>query len=231
MQEFLKRTQLRLCLTVAILLSLGMTAALTHPHPAQARGIPQPCEQPVAGQPTCHFSGFNSYAQVNQVDYSTCSGGVWTQIGISFSDNVLKDSSGPATTTQLAYVFISTYDSCSYTDQDYFGPATSLTLKTTGKMDTATLQATVPTADWNGNGGPTFTVNATWKGIGEINSVMDNNHQRSGDTIILIRTSGENRMAMVHGTITDGTTTYTIGDVTTMNDSKTGSLLITQAHQ
>lgn len=219
-----------LVLSLVVITSLTIAAAMTlnHQHIAKASSWGTPCNQPPGQQATCHFSGFWAQADYSTVDYSTCADGVFTQISVFVSDNTDHYPPGSPEARQFSGVYITTYNNCTFTYQGFAGHSSSMTLKTTGALGTAALQATVPSDDTSQN--QVFTVNLTWNGYGSIDSQMDSQHIRTGDTLLITHFTGDNRQALFNGTVSDGTTTYTLAGTSTMNSAKSGDIETVSSH-
>ena len=71
-----------------------------------------------------------------------------------------------------------------------------------------------------------YLLHATWTGFGPISTQTTSTSSRNGDTLFRSHFTGSNRMAMVTGTISDGTTTSTISMTGTMEDAQGGDILI-----
>ncbi len=199
--------------------------------PAHASGTGEggPCFVPTGSTPTCQFKGFTASADYSSYDTTTCPGGVYTYYSVYAADNVQIDPSTSTTGGPLVAVFFSRWDNCTYSYTSYYGETTTANIKTTGDLGSATAQATIQLQDWSANPGPTVTVDVTWTGFGDISTTVDSISRRTGDTLYKSRFTGSNRMAMVNGTISDGTSTYAIATTSSMNDAQGGTILISHS--
>lgn len=215
---------------VIIVAAVGMvgfnmqrSAAPVH---ASGSGDGGPCLVPTGNAPTCQFKGFTADAYYSSYDTSTCPDGVYTYYAVYAADNVQINPSTSTTGGPLVGVFLSQWNNCTYNYGTYYGETTAGNIKLTGDLGSATAQATIQLQDWSSNPGPTVTVDVTWTGVGDISTTVDSISRRVGDTIYKSRFTGSDRMAMVNGTISDGTSTYTIATTSTMNDAQGGTILI-----
>lgn len=175
--------------------------------------------------PTCQFKGFTADSEYSSYDTSTCPDGVYTYYTVYAADNVQIDPSNPTTGGPLVAVFYSQWNNCTSDYSSYFGEGAG-SIKTTGDLGSATAQATIQLQDWTYDMGPTVTVDVTWTGFGPISTITDNISSRNGDTIYRSRFTGSNRMAMVNGTISNGTSTFTIATTGTMNNATGGDIFL-----
>jgi hypothetical protein len=199
--------------------------------PAHASGVGGggPCVVQTGGAPVCHFKGFTADANYSSVDRSTCSNGIYTYFAVQVFDGVQINPSSSTTGDPLVYVYFSQYNNCTYSNNWYYGETTTADIKTTGNLGSATVKATVPLADWNQNPGPTVTVDVAWTGFGDTSSVMDVQSRRDGGLMTISRFTASNRMAVVSGTISDGTTAYTIATTSVIKDVQSGTVQIEHA--
>ena len=221
---------LGLVVVVCVGTAVGFTLAGGRPAHASGSGDGGLCPQGWDGTPSCHVKGFTAAAGVNEVDTSTCADGVYIDVQVNVFDGLTHALPGPATTTQYAMVSIGKYDNCTGTSTFYFGDTTSPDLQVTGQTDGATLHATIPTTSYyTGEEGPTFTVDVTWKGVGDVYKVTTNTTRRNGNSMTKLDLTGDDRSALTNGSITDGTSTYVIAAVTDINYAKSGALAISHA--
>lgn len=202
--------------------NMQRSAARVH---ASGTGNGGACFVMTGSTPTCQFKGFTADSYYSSYDTSTCADGVYTYYSVYAADNVQFDPSNPSTGGPLVAVFYSQWNNCTYDYSSYYGEATG-SIKTTGDLGSATAQATIQLQDWSYNMGPTVTVDVTWTGFGPISTVTNDISSRNGDTIYRSRFTGSNRMAMVTGTISNGTSTYTLATTGTMNDATGGDILL-----
>lgn len=230
----MKRVQLLrglgLALATIVIVAIGVvgftmhhSAATVH---ASGSGEGGPCFVPTGGAPTCQFKGFTATADYSNYDTTTCPSGVYTYYSVYAADNVQIDPSASTTGGPLVGVFYSQWNSCTYSYSSYYGETTTATIKTTGDLGSATAQANIQLQDWNYNPGPALSVNVTWTGYGDLSTTVDTISFRTGDTMYKSRFSGSNRMAAVNGTISDGSSTYTITTTGSMYDAQGGTILI-----
>ncbi|HEX8982474.1 MAG TPA: hypothetical protein VF792_06890 [Ktedonobacterales bacterium] len=83
--------------------------------------------------------------------------------------------------------------------------------------------------DWNNNPGPTATVDVKWVGFGDTGTLSDSITSRTGDTMYKSRMTASSRQAMADGTITIGSTPFTVSGSTMMYDAKGGDIVIEHA--
>jgi hypothetical protein len=183
------------------------------------------CYVMTGSAPTCLFKGFTADADYSSYDTSTCAEGVYTDYTVYAADNVQMDPSNSTIGGPTVFVGYTQWNNCTYEYTSYYGEGTA-TIKTTGNLGSATVQATVPLQDWSYNMGPTVTVDMTWTGFGPISTVSENISSRNGDTMFRSRYTGSNRMAMVNGTITSGASTYTLTTTGTLSDATGGDILL-----
>jgi hypothetical protein len=226
-----------LALGGTILVILGISAgtfALVNRPPAAASGSGGEggaCLPPQGKEPVCHFSGFSADARYSSVDTTVCADGVYTDIYVFAGEGVTKDPPGPPEGGPQASVFLTRYNACTY-QYDQFSNATweQVDVRVTGRLDTATLQATIP---WDGVGGDPSRVihlDVTWKGFGDIASTSVSKTTRMGNIMLKTKMDGENRMAMVNGVVTYGDERYTITGTTTISSAKGGTIATAIVH-
>lgn len=196
---------------------------------ASGSGGGGPCVVMTNATPTCHFKGFSAQSYYSSVDRSTCANGVYTYYGVYASDNVQVDPSSSTFGGPLVSVFTSEWNDCTYSYSSYYGETTDASIKTSGSLDTATVQATIQLSDWSNNPGPTVTVDMKWVGFGSTSTLSDSITSRTGDTMYKSRVTGSSRQAMADGTLTVGSTPVTISATSMMYDARGGDIVIQHA--
>lgn len=185
------------------------------------------CPQQWDGTPSCQFKGFTAGAQYFGEDTSICADGIYTTVQVFVAQDLSHALPAPATATKYADVGIYQYNSCTYASTAYYGYITTADLQVTGRTDGATVQAVIPTTvNWTDQAGPTVTVDLTWKGIGNVANLTTTRDYRDGSIMTRMRMSGDDRMATVNGTISDGAITYTISGMSEIGYAQTGALAI-----
>lgn len=185
------------------------------------------CSQQWDGTPACHVKGFIGNAAYSGTDTTTCAAGIYSRISIYAAETLSHSLPGAATDTPYASIGIMQYNSCTSQFMQYYGYTTTADLQVTGRIDGAVLHAVIPTMDyWSGQEGPTITVDATWKGIGDVAKLTTTRDYRNGDIMTKMRMTGDDRMALTNGTVSDGTTTYTISGMSEISYAQVGELVI-----
>jgi hypothetical protein len=211
---------------VAIVSTVAWTT-LSRGHPAHASSSGGMCPPQADASPVCQVRGFSAWIFTSKVDTSTCPSGVYTYIGASTYETVTRQAPAPATNVSLVGVSVSAYNSCTYSYTQAYGETTTPNLQVRGLTDGATVQATIPTTiDWGTMPGPTLTVNITWTGVGTVATMTTSNDYRNGDFMFRARQTGDNRMAAVSGSISDGTTTYPVSGMGQISSVQAGSLIV-----
>jgi len=196
---------------------------------ASGSGDGAPCFVPDSGTPVCHFSGYFVSAVATTQDTSTCSDGVITSFTLYAADNVTQTPPGRPTGSPLASVYYSRYDNCSY-EYDYgYGEILGADFKSTGNLGNATVNATIPLTQYGNSTGTTITLSLTWTGVGSIGTTIDTQQVRMGDVTTKTHFKGENRSAVVSGTVSDGVTTFTVATSGDMNSTQTGLVQVTNS--
>jgi hypothetical protein len=118
------------------------------------------------------------------------------------------------TASQVVFVSISQYDSCtgmqlvgaSNTDPNTFAPDFTGTIQFGTGLSTATVNGTAPMFDFfTGAQVFTTTINVTWQGYGPTGTSIDSSHFRAPGYIVNSHFHGSSRAAEASGTLTDGT--------------------------
>jgi hypothetical protein len=219
---------LSMLVVIAAMSVLGYSMQNTH-QPLRASGNGgDPCISTAGSIPACHFTGFSTGAYYSTADRTTCASGVFTGYSVSAMGYVTTKPSDAIASGPVVYVSYQTFDTCSWARTSYWA-AIPEAIKTTGNLDSANLQTTVQLHDWSNNPGPTVTVDLTWNGFGPLSTTVQDVSYRTGDTVFKSHFTGSDRMAMVTGTISDGTTTMNVDMTSMMYDSKGGTISIEHA--
>ncbi len=162
------------------------------------------------GDPACHFSGSVAQALFNTGgDGTNC---VFTSMNVFVSENVIHNQPGTPTGAPHIFVSVFRYDNCAYTMlEDSFGYTTGFDYTHDASMESASVNATVPLTDYVTGTTRNVTLNLVWKGFGNVDSYMDNYEYQTGHTIFRSHFSADDRQAIVTGTLTDGTTSSSLG--------------------
>lgn len=221
---------LGVAVVVCVLAVVGFTLVGGRPAHASGSGDGGFCPQDWSGTPSCHVKGFTAVAGVNEVDTTTCADGVYIDVQVYVFDGLSHALPGSATTTQYAGLSIGEYDNCTGNTTYNSGYTTSPDLKVMGQTDGAVLHASIPTTSYyTGDQGPTYSVDITWKGVGDVYKVTTSTTTRNGNTMTKMSLTGDDRSALTNGSITDGATAYTIAAVTDITYAKSGALAIFHA--
>jgi hypothetical protein len=216
-------------LGVVVIAAVAVTAVftLTRNHSVGAEGA-GPCSALADGTPSCHARGFFTAAGAYKVDTSTCPSGVATLLHVYVNESVIHQ--GKTISTSSVAADITSWNSCTSTYAAAYGYTLTPTLQVKGQTGGATLQATVPVStSWGGTPNQTLTINVTWTGIGPVYAATTSNDYRGGDFFFKMRETGDSRNATVAGSISDGTTTYSISDPSEIFTIHEGTLLIVHA--
>lgn len=220
---------LALAVAACVATVIGFTLAGGRAAHASGPGGGGPCPQQWDGTPSCQFKGFTAAAQTFFEDTSACPDGVETQVQVLIAQDLSHGVPGSATETEYASLAVYQYDSCTYSYTDYYGSVTTADLQVQGRIDGATVHATIPTTvNFTDQAGPTFMLDMTWKGIGTVAKLTTSRDYRNGDIMTRTRMSGDDRMALVNGTVSDGASVYTISGMSDISYVQTGSLAIMQ---
>lgn len=218
---------LGLAAVIAVVAVVGFT--LVGGRPAHASGIGDGgfCPQQWDGTPSCQFKGFVAEAGNYTIDTTTCASGVYTSVWVDVAQNVTHALPGAVSATDYASVSVTKYDTCSYNYTQVYGYTTTPNLVVMGQTEGATLHATIPTTiNWTSQPGPTYTVNATWKGVGDVATLTTTRDYRNGNIITHYRQTGNDRTALANATVSDGVVSYTISGMGEIGYAKVGALSI-----
>lgn len=184
---------------------------------------------PTNGAPTCHFSGAAVFAQyVSGTDSTGC---IYSQAGMILFDNIEHDQAGAPTGGPELYVGIWKEDLCSYTLlEDGSGYTTAPDFKHDAGLESASVNTMLQLTDpYTGTPPINVTINLTWKGFGPVTSIVDGYQTRTAHSVYKLRFTADNRMAVVTGTFSDGTTNYAATpSMFPIYDSHGGTLEINQ---
>ena len=160
---------------------------------------------PSNGAPTCHFKGASAYA-----DYVNSDGCIYSSAGMFVFDDVTSDQPGGPTGGPVMYVSLYKYDMCNLVDlEDGYGYTTAVDFKHDAALESASVTATIQLSDPYTSASPTnVTINLTWKGVGSVTSYLDNYQIRTSTSLYRTHFKADNRMAVVSGTLSDGTTNF-----------------------
>lgn len=163
---------------------------------------------PLNGASTCHFSGATAYAEY--VQYPDSSGCIYSSAGMMVFDNLQSDQPGGPTGSPTLYVSIFKYDMCNYNVlEDGYGYTTAVDFKHDAALQSASVSATMQISDPYTSTPPiNVTVNLTWKGVGSVTSLLDTYQLRTASTLYRTHFKADNRMAVVSGTLSDGTANF-----------------------
>ncbi|HSF82817.1 MAG TPA: hypothetical protein VLA49_16400 [Anaerolineales bacterium] len=153
------------------------------------------------------FSGDTAEAWFSSLD-----GCVYTDVFVWTSDGFNQSPPGPGSASSWADLWISQWDWCTETQLLAAGGGTSLAgpdFQVSGKLDSATLNATVNVYDWVSDSVFDVSVNLTWTGVGGLSSGSSNSHYNSPGCKIHSRSRGTWRSAEVSGSVWDGATNFT----------------------
>jgi hypothetical protein len=204
---------------------------LPHGQAAHASGSGEggPCFVPTGSSPVCQFDGYFVTADYTVQDTSTCANGVFTSFSVYAADNVIQNPPGSPTGSPLASVYYSRYNGCTY-EYDYgYGEILGANFSSTGNLGTASVHAAIPLSQYGNSSNVTITLSLNWTGVGTIGTTIDNRQLRMGDVTTITRFKGENRSAVVTGTVFDGTTTFNVAVTGDMNSTQTGTIQIMQS--
>lgn len=167
-----------------------------------------PACAPLNGAPTCHFSGASAYAQYTNTSSDGC---IYTSAGMWIFENLVSDQPGGPTGGPVMWAWIYKFDMCNFTDLEYgYGYTNAVDFTHDAALESATVSATMqlPTPPWDSTPPVNATINLKWKGVGSVTSYLDSFQTRTGSTIYRTHYKGDNRMAVVSGTLSDGTTNF-----------------------
>jgi hypothetical protein len=183
---------------------------------------------PTAGTKTCHFSGINSMADFSSSDPGSSCIYSWTSVFVS--DNVVANEPGATSGTPFVAVNIFKFDQCSYTVLlDQSGMTTNVDFRHDASLQSASVNATVPTTDYLTGATSNFTISLQWRGVGPLSKVMDQQATRSQHLVLRTHYMGDTRAAIVSGTFSDGTTNYAATPaLSTLYETQGGTLDLIQ---
>jgi hypothetical protein len=196
---------------------------------ASGSGDGGPCSVAPEVSAVCHNSGCFVEGTYSTVEPSAmCANGILTSFTFNLWDNVTRDGSGQTTGPSMASVFYRQINQCDYTYDQGYGEVTTAMFKCTGNLGSATVAAADPVPLYSGVTA-TETVNLTWTGVGDIGSNMGDKQVRMGGFTTITKFKGENRQAMLSGTVSDGTTTYNVAATSDITSTQIGSIQVVQS--
>jgi hypothetical protein len=176
-----------------------------------------------AAAQTFHLTGYTAGVDFQTWDSTGC---VVTEGFVMSSNPVGKSGSAQPYT----FAIVDRYDVCTgeLLSSEY-GQTASSNLKSASNLTSASLQATIPAVDQNGNTG-TLTVNLTWTGSGPVMKGVFTSHFSGGGFSETSHSSGQTRNATATGSISDGVMNYAHGASTDASIGKVSSSDVTISH-
>lgn len=144
--------------------------------------------------------------------FSNFDGCVYTDAWVYAGDGVNQSPPGPGGASSWTDLWISVYDACSDVQLLAAQGGTQLAgpdFQVSGKLNSATLTATVNVYDWISDSYFDVSVNLIWRGVGATYSGSSNSHYNSPGCKSHSRYRGTWRSANVSGSIWDGSTNFT----------------------
>lgn len=146
--------------------------------------------------------------------YSTSDGCIYSNVSMMASTQTVKSNSGGNSTGQYASIYVDRFDNC---NGSYIGGFYGSVLidgsnyQIDKQLNSAHLQTVIPVYDFYTSAQSTISVNVTWTGSGEVQKGKSRNQVQSVGCKTTYSWSGTSRMAIVSGSISDGTTEYMTG--------------------
>jgi hypothetical protein len=155
------------------------------------------------------FRGDGADAFFSSTDPSGC---IFTDVFIFASDGIFQNPPGPSGASSGTDLFMFQYDACAnmvLLDAFGFASLAGPDFQVFGKLDSATLNATVNMYDYVSDSFFDVFVDLAWMGNGPLVRQSSNSHFNSPGCKIHSRFRGTFRPAEVLGSISDGTTNFT----------------------
>ena len=192
-------------LVVVVALLVGQSLlGFTHSTKAAGGGGGNGC----AGIPQgiCQYKGNTAEADFNEISPDGC---IQTSFHLTVSEDVTTTPPDPRVSGKTAFAYLNQYDAC---NNVYVlaltGFASTVDFQAT-RVTQATLDATVEADDGNGNIIP-MVVQLSWQGIGGTATSIQDDFFRSPAEVMHSKFTSISRQATVTGSITVGTTVFTL---------------------
>ena len=145
--------------------------------------------------------------------FSSVDGCILTDVSIFASDSNSQTPPGPGSPSSGTGLFISQYNLCTgeqLLGAEGFAPLADPDFQISGRFESATLSATVSVFDYvSGNTFDVF-VDLTWTGVGSLSREGFKFRSHLPGCKVHTRFRGTFRSAEVSGTVSDGTTNFTL---------------------
>ena len=136
-----------------------------------------------------HFKGQGADAFFSTTDPSGC---IFTDVFVFASEEVFQNPPGPRSASSATSLFISQYDACTGTQllaADGFASLADPDFQVLGKLNSATLTATVSMFDFVSGTSFDVDVNLAWTGAGPLSRQNGNSHFHSPGCSVFRTTS------------------------------------------
>jgi hypothetical protein len=185
-------------LMLALALMLGMLGAALPAH--------------AAGAMTSHFSFRGQFAEAffSSLDASGC---VATSVDVFAVDGRIKMEGSPKAMTSSASMLISQFDTCTETlllAADGFTELAADAFQIDQKITAARLNTTIEVFDFVSGTSFPVDVSVSWTGAGNTSSERHHDQIKAPGFTVNSRFSGTFRDATAAGTVSDGTTNFTL---------------------
>lgn len=146
--------------------------------------------------------------------FSSFDGCVYTDMYLYVSDGINQSPPGPGGASSGTGLFIYQYDSCTDTQllgADGFASLASPDFQVSGKLSSATLNATVSMYDYVSDTSFDVSIDLVWAGTGPLFRQSSNSHFDYPGCKVNSRFRGTFRSAEVSGSVSDGATNFAQG--------------------
>jgi hypothetical protein len=186
------------------------------------------------GQHTTTYAAdsHHSRGRIAIATFISTSGCIYTETGLTASESRDRIEPGQAEQSAFAAVSIVQYDTCTETLLHFaYGDSAPLSpeeFQVSNTLDSATLTTTINVFDEAS--GTTFDlfINMTWTATAPVRRQQSHEHFHTPDCIVNRRLQRNDRLAQATGTISDGTTNFTLEPSVdgVLVASKNGSVVI-----